>query len=83
MNHRSNVERYEMTSKPKRVVVFGISSTETCLLVGRCPAERWREPNSGFYAELREPVQQCQGKSASSENCEAENRSVVQGRTNL
>lgn len=38
------------TSKPR------ISLTETCLLVRRYPAQRWRELDPGSHAELRETV---------------------------
>ena len=84
MNHRSNVERtYKMVSKPESCLHSGISMTETCLLVRRYPAKRWREPDSGFYAELREPVAAMIRERHKQGNCKAENRSAAQGRTNL
>lgn len=56
MNHCLSVERRQMASKPGGRLTPGISLTVTCLLVRWCPAQRWRDLDSGFSTELREPV---------------------------
>ena len=53
------------TNKPR------ISLTETCLLVRRYPAQRWREFDPGSHAELRESVVAMPREKHKQRTCEA------------
>ncbi len=53
------------TSKPR------MSLTETCLLVRRYPAQRWRELDLGSHAELRESVVAMSREKHKQRTCEA------------
>ncbi len=52
-------------SKPR------MSLAETCLLVRRYPAQRWRELDPGSYAELRESVVAMPREKHKQRTCEA------------
>jgi hypothetical protein len=44
-----------LTSEPGLGGSPGISQRDTCLLLWRCPAYRWREPGPGFSTEEENP----------------------------
>ena len=49
---------------------LGISPAGTCLLAGRWPADRRREPGSGFHAERGNLALRCKGRSPRGRNPE-------------